>query len=1272
MQQKKLYTKGLDSDTAFEFMDEGRDRYRNNVRVLSSDTGNVGAIETVNGNTLVVNSLIPVGVSTVIGSYEYQLTRKIYYFVHNTSGLHSIIEFDQVAETFALVFQSIILNFKLEALITGINVIALDPNNHLLYWTDGWINPLNPDDFNQPKKINIEKGIAFCALDYVNGYKFPFDPEILFRIKRPPTCPPEYAWSGLDDSYVCKISNSSTNTFDIIGFQPAMTLRFDTPYYDPGAVYNPANGRITIVTPGDYSISAQIKIYDTHASTIVGIYGYVNILVNGISVAETMSARLDDGYTTSIQASATLNLLAGDIVTFASHGSPSGHFTVLPVNITVSEAVTTATNINHLFKKLFVFKVQFVYDDYEISAWSPISNYKFPKTTGSIPSGEDIVLQDNLITIDVPTGSSIVTKIRIAAKEIGNFTAPQLSSIDFSLIAELNKSELQLLDNVIYQYAFTNEVNGVPLEVNESIKLFDNVPLTSPAQELIKGIRLVDGNITENYNPVPIDMRLILSYVQAEVNENTFFPKNLYQKSGSLKQWGIVYYDYFNRSGTTNVIKGKSTVLLQNGTYGTSLYIPFLTEDTYNPAFPDGRMDYVPQINADIYNEPPVWATHYQIVSSQNQIMGRYIQFTAQAVRYIDVDGNTVARSVATRIEVNISNITGRYKTENPLSTLVYDYITGDRIRFIASPATTSSPTSFDTITPFLQFNDTAIDSYSTSTENLYIPINNNPILRDANIDRGVLFEIYDPTVPVINEGELIYELGECYDISVNALGQRIHKGSNGDQLRYAFANDVFQAGTVGFIGIGISGLAIGDKIKATSSVYNQNNTYGTVTNVVTSGVVQTISTTIPWATNSVTNSGTLTKAATVVLTGGDCFRRYCNMPHVNVLTYRLYSYIETMAASNMFTSNAWDYGRPNRIDDKIKRTTRPSTICYSNIFVPETFINGLSSTSDLNFETYEVPYGGIYNLDADDQQLTMYQELKIAQIPVQQGVVSTTSGENIVGVSAQVLSPTARYANAEYGIGRHPESFARYAQAKYGIDVKRGVVWRLSTDGLTPISEYFQHIYFTNLCKKIMLSATKVKIYGVFDIRFGEYIVAVEPFTYNGIDEPAQTIAFNEKANEWSTHYSIFPENMVNNGVNIIAFKAGKLYKQNENPIQNNFFGVQYHSEVHSVCNANPSNVKVLEAISEESNDAWEVYSISTPNGQESNLIESDFQEKENMQYAAVLFDANTPNVLNPLIEGDTLRDVTFLTKLRYNPTIYNKLFAINYEYIISNRHNK
>ena len=65
-----------------------------------------------------------------------------------------------------------------------------------------------------------------------------------------------------------------------------------------------------------------------------------------------------------------------------------------------------------------------------------------------------------------------------------------------------------------------------------------------------------------------------------------------------------------------------------------------------------------------------------------------------------------------------------------------------------------------------------------------------------------------------------------------------------------------------------------------------------------------------------------------------------------------------------------------------------------------------------------------------------------------------------------------------------------------YFVDIKRGSVLRLSQDGFTPISDYKMREYFTDKATQIYAHTTmenRFNIYGVYDIRFNEYIISFE-----------------------------------------------------------------------------------------------------------------------------------------------------------------------------------
>ena len=160
---------GLDSDTAPEL--NKAFPFLKNVRILATNDGNDGSLTTCNGNDLVAHNLQS-GNNVVIGYFEDKINQKGYAFLYNDTGLHSILQYDEVTSTIADVFidrisytgqtSGSILNFQRTNLITGGKVVELDKDNHLLYWTDNWVSD-DGTEYNEPRKLNIEAAIYFFS-----------------------------------------------------------------------------------------------------------------------------------------------------------------------------------------------------------------------------------------------------------------------------------------------------------------------------------------------------------------------------------------------------------------------------------------------------------------------------------------------------------------------------------------------------------------------------------------------------------------------------------------------------------------------------------------------------------------------------------------------------------------------------------------------------------------------------------------------------------------------------------------------------------------------------------------------------------------------------------------------------------------------------------------------------------------------------------------------------------------------------------------------------
>lgn len=149
--------------------------------------------------------------------------------------------------------------------------------------------------------------------------------------------------------------------------------------------------------------------------------------------------------------------------------------------------------VNNLRKKLFKFKIRWVFDDND----KPVTSSQSVVPVPYAPFSTDIDTNPTIntrIAITYQTGPANVKKVELlAAVSIGNLFS------DFFLIASLDKDALSIPDNDVATYLFYNDKAYNYIDVQESIQLFDYVPQTTEAQVLLNGNVLAYGNVTEGY-----------------------------------------------------------------------------------------------------------------------------------------------------------------------------------------------------------------------------------------------------------------------------------------------------------------------------------------------------------------------------------------------------------------------------------------------------------------------------------------------------------------------------------------------------------------------------------------------------------------------------------------------------------------------------------------------------------------------------------------------------------------------------------------------------
>ncbi len=188
-----FFHKGIDSDTDARFLAEGYYRLSTYMRGGQVGQESAGGLETALGNTIVSNDL-PTGTNIFVGGCGWTERNLIVFAIYNSDTNHGWWYYDVLNGTFQLIFQSSELNFRPQSRI--VNPFIIDG---VLYWTDGFFNSYINNDFNPPRRLNIDNAIAG---DYSEDVF-----QVLDVIKWPPIFAPLTAY-GTNDGQPNLIKNN--------------------------------------------------------------------------------------------------------------------------------------------------------------------------------------------------------------------------------------------------------------------------------------------------------------------------------------------------------------------------------------------------------------------------------------------------------------------------------------------------------------------------------------------------------------------------------------------------------------------------------------------------------------------------------------------------------------------------------------------------------------------------------------------------------------------------------------------------------------------------------------------------------------------------------------------------------------------------------------------------------------------------------------------------------------------------------------------------------
>ena len=252
------------------------------------------------------------------------------------------------------------------------------------------------------------------------------------------------------------------------------------------------------------------------------------------------------------------------------------------------------------------------------------------------------------------------------------------------------------------------------------------------------------------------------------------------------------------------------------------------------------------------------------------------------------------------------------------------------------------------------------------------------------------------------------------------------------------------------------------------------------------------------------------------------------------------------------------------------KQERRKYGLIYSGIY------NGISSTNNLNqfiqgekiTKDINPIYGSIQKLHTRDSDLVTLCEDKVLRIQANKDALYNADGNMQLTATNNVLGQAIPFVG-EFGISTNPESFASENYRVYFADKIRGVIVRLSKDGLTPISDHGMKDWFRDNLK---ITNT---IVGSYDDRNDEYNVTLKDRTINQRLDPT-TVSFKEDVKGWVSFKSFTPENALSCANNYFTLNDGKLYEHYvETEPRNTFYSAYEESWVDVLLNDMPSSIK-------------------------------------------------------------------------------------------------
>jgi len=1120
-----------------------------NVRISSDDEGDAFVIKNAYGNDeITLDTALPAGTNKVIGSVANDQKNSIFYFVWNSNNDHTIYRYSATKDAAYQVYKDSVLGFTEDAFVKANIVTSLD-GDELVYFSTA---NSEPKKINASKALRggypskFTSGTDEEKLLYLTTAKQPpLDPPTYSIVNNGDVKENrisdkvfQFAYRYIyQDGEISALSPYSSLTTSVAQLRDGFNTQQSKDFYNQINVFVKNTvadvDKIQVFArQGNDGTFYQIEeLNNSFTSNPTTVQFSNSVVGNALSVTdknklfdnvpqladsqEIVDGRLmyggySEGYPNSLE--------KGDVALIANYKQDPIVYDVTAtlnaitgrsVSLDFSSIPATVSTDSKLFINFFLDTnlitingsggTSFAFTSADVAYYESDSNNNFAYDVFSINTVADATTNGANFDssgiqvqefIDIPSGYT--------RQQVIDSVNSLLDSIVYSVT--LRKPQTS---NSIMAFNGTNNNGNLkgamefstfvthPVGTTTSTVEFRPISVDLQVQEYYKGAAQTRMNIV-NSDVISVNLTsYVVTTSSSELSVGTFALTELGKetkafKSGSSHKLGIVYYDSRNRSSGVqelgdvyvNALNDRSN---ENDLYGAASIVMRLPESA------------------------PSWASRWApVYTGRGGTTSKFIYGVGGAFIPFRSEGDITSFSSSDVIYVSLNTLTGKENSyDNSTGALLsYTFENGDKLRIISYDGGYET-SEFNVIgyeilensddNPIL---DTSSTSSIESTTGKFLVLEENTEASNFTIskinDRAskwfekCIVEVYNKKPET--EDNIYYELGKSYQV-VNGVHSDERTATTftatvtADEISSStqfFKGDVLETS-------GQPDITILNTWKSGSTYYGKYRT----------GASFTLG----------SYSFTVSNPEKVIdLSNGDAYFRprsiFIATDQLEANNYRIYlrttgitKYIDDYSVSDFFASESSSIGRPLAPIPDAKTVKRSGSITYSEPYLHEGTFNGLSSfnLSLSNFMDLDYEYGSVKGLEGYNQRLYFIQENRAGVIAVNRNVIQTSSGDNLVALSNNVLQ-SEQYYVGEYGTS-HSESVSSRDGMVYFADVKKGRVLRIDSQGITIISDANMSSYFEDKFG-VITKYSPTKVVGGIDIDNNEYIVSSDTIT--------------------------------------------------------------------------------------------------------------------------------------------------------------------------------